>query len=104
MARKSLEIEDATDTRRGGGVRGGSTIVAPTGGPKVLQGPGDLEPEWGESGRSGRAADLPAGRDVRALADTDWRINLERNAARDKEAIGIPKALDGTPWVKSERY
>jgi hypothetical protein len=100
---KSLEIEDATDTRRGGGVRGGSTIVAPTGGVKNYQGPGDLEPPWGESGKSGRAADLPGDWDARKAADTDWRIRLERNAARDKEAIGIPKALDGTPWLKSNK-
>lgn len=35
----------------------------------------------------------------RPEADADWRAQLARNRRQDREAVGIPKALDGTPWV-----
>ncbi len=100
MARlKSIESED-TDTRRTG-IRGGSTIISPTSGVKNLQAPGDLAPPWEGSGR---AADLPGDWDQRKAADADWHIQLARNIRQDRQAVGTPKDLNGTPWVKGARY
>lgn len=48
----------------------------------------------------GRRADLPADYQQRDAANADWRTNLDRNAKQDREAVGQPRALDGTPWVK----
>lgn len=48
----------------------------------------------------GRRADLPADYQQRDAADSDWRKQLARNDRQDRQAIGQPKALDGTPWVK----
>lgn len=49
----------------------------------------------------GRRADLPTGGyQQRASADRDYAENLARNAREDKQAVGQPKALDGTPWQR----
>jgi hypothetical protein len=72
------------------------TIVAPTEGPKTYQGPGDLAPPWSNGGRQ---ADLPADYDQRACANEDYRIQRARSDRQDREALGQPKSLDGTPWI-----
>lgn len=101
MARlKHVESEygyrsDQQNTRRTGPAPAG-TIVAPTDGPKVYQGPGDLSPPFRDGGRQ---ADLPADYDQRACADADWRAQLARNNRQDREALGQPRSVDGTPWV-----
>ena len=48
----------------------------------------------------GRRADIPGDYQQRDAADADWRKNLARNTRQDRQAIGQPKAQDGTPWVK----
>jgi hypothetical protein len=102
MRLKYLEGEyDQQSTRRTGTPRGSETIIAPTSGPKTLQGPGDLAPPF-EGG--GRQADLPADYDQRAAADIDWQRQLARNVRQDREAVGVPRSLSGTPWVRGERY
>ncbi len=99
---KHIESEnDQQTTRRLGSPQGSQTIIAPTSGPKTLQGPGDLAPPF-EGG--GRHADLPAELDVRAAADADWRVQLARNMKQDQEALATPRDLDGTPWVKGAKY
>lgn len=65
-------------------------------GPVEQQTPDDGAPFEG----GGRRADLPGGYQQRQSADADWRANLDRNARQDREAVGQPRALDGTPWVK----
>jgi hypothetical protein len=99
MALKDVQNYGQGSTRRTGRP-GGQAILAPTTGPKMYQGPGDLDPPFAGGGRQ---ADLPADYDQRAAADEDWRIQLARNARQDREALGIPKALDGTPWVGKGR-
>jgi hypothetical protein len=95
VAKKYIEAEDTT---RRTGIASGATIIAPTPGPKTFQGPGDMAPPF-EGG--GRQADLPADYDQRAAADADWRAQLTRNMRQDNQAVGTPKDLDGTPWLKS---
>lgn len=51
----------------------------------------------------GRRADLPADYQQRDAADKDWRGQLQRNQRQDRAAIGQPKELDGTPWLKSNK-
>lgn len=74
-------------------------IKQPNYGPSEQQ-TGDLDPAF-EGG--GRRADLPADYQQREAADKDWRTNLSRNQRQDRAAIGQPKALDGTPWLKSNK-
>ena len=100
MARlKDVQNTDQQSTRRTGRPAG-EAIVAPTGGPKMYQGPGDLDPPFAGGGRQ---ADLPADTDVRANANADWRNELARNDRQDREALGQPRTLDGTPWVGKGR-
>lgn len=61
---------------------------------------GDCDPPF-EGG--GRRADLPADYQQRDAADADWKGELQRNQRQDRAAIGQPKALDGTPWMKSNK-
>ena len=73
--------------------------------PDLRRGPseqqtGDLDPPFKGGGRR---ADLPADYDQRAAADKDWRGQLDRNTRQDRESLGIPKQLDGTPWLKSNK-
>lgn len=73
-----------------------------TGRPNLERGPteqqtGDGDPPF-QGG--GRRADLPADYQQRECADQDWRAQLDRNQRQDRECLGQPKALDGTPWVK----
>jgi hypothetical protein len=82
---------DQQTTRRSGSHPPGA-IIAPTSGPKTLQGPGDLAPPFEEGGRH---AGLPADYDQRACADADWRTQLARNNRQDREALG----QGDTPWV-----
>ncbi len=91
MALKHVDSEAASAT----------TIVSPFKGSKESAAPGDLEPAWS---RGGRRADLDGDYDQRRAADADWRRQLARNFRQDNEAVGIPRALDGTPWVRGSRY
>lgn len=71
------------------------TTFHPTNGPSEQQ-TGDLEPPFKGGGRR---ADLPADWQQRDAADADYNANLARNARQDREAVGVPRALDGTPWI-----
>lgn len=61
---------------------------------------GDLDPPFQGGGRH---ADLPADYQQRQAADADWKGELDRNRRQDREALGQPKALDGTPWVRGDK-
>ena len=62
-------------------------------------------PDGGEPFQDGgRRADLPYGHQQRPAADADYRANLERTFAKDREAVGqMHGRLDGTPWVGKGR-
>lgn len=72
-------------------------MVGPTKDPTEQQ-TGDLDPPFKGGGRR---ADLPADYQQRAAADADYDRNLRMNARQDREAIGIARQMDGTPWVQS---
>ena len=64
----------------------------------VEQQTGDYDPPFAGGGRR---ADLPADYQQRKAADADYNANLATVKRWDREAVGTPRTLDGTPWVNS---
>ena len=71
------------------------TTFHPTNGPSEQQ-TGELEPPFTGGGRR---ADLPADWQNRPAADADYNRNLATVRRWDREAVFVPKTLDGTPWL-----